>query len=362
MTHRVLVDATHYSTLSAGRGIGRYLDGLLSQLAAEPTIELSALTARDSSLPAGIRAIAVRRLFPDRWAYYENLIRLPRDIARGDADVYWSPATDPPRHSPVPWVQTLLDVIPLSLPDRTEPGEGRRWLARGRYIRRATRVVALSRHTADEGIRTLGLDAGNIDVVYPGVDPAFRPPSAPTVVDRPYVVSASGMARHKGWEEALGVIDRLAEMGLPHQLVLTGHPAPHLEPLVAARLAATAHRERVVRCGFVELPDLVALFQGASAVIVPSRYEGFGLPVIEAMACGTPVVSFDNSSLPEAVGDAGVLVTDGDVEAMATALHSVLTDDRRRRELSDAGLEHARSFTWARASAAYAAVFASVAG
>lgn len=112
--------------------------------------------------------------------------------------------------------------------------------------------------------------------------------------------------------------------------------------------------------GFVD--DLVAEYQGASLLLFTSRYEGFGLPLLEAMACGTPIVAFANSAITEVVSDAGILVDDGDVREMVRAARSLLDDDRRWQELSERGLERARSFSWERSATAYADLFASVTG
>jgi glycosyltransferase involved in cell wall biosynthesis len=106
--------------------------------------------------------------------------------------------------------------------------------------------------------------------------------------------------------------------------------------------------------------DLPELYRGAAAFVFPSRYEGFGLPVLEAMASGVPVVAYGNSSLPEVMGDAGMLVPDGDLTAMVDAVRSIVDDDARRNELREAGLEHARRFTWEACAETYAQVFAAV--
>jgi glycosyltransferase involved in cell wall biosynthesis len=104
--------------------------------------------------------------------------------------------------------------------------------------------------------------------------------------------------------------------------------------------------------GFVD--DLVGEYQRASLLIVTSRYEGFGLPILEAMACGTPVVAFSNSAIAEVVGDAGVLVDDGDAAQMAGAVREILADESRQDELRHRGIERAREFTWERSARAHA--------
>jgi glycosyltransferase involved in cell wall biosynthesis len=118
--------------------------------------------------------------------------------------------------------------------------------------------------------------------------------------------------------------------------------------------------DRIDVLGFV--PDLVATYQGADVVLVPSRYEGFGLPALEGMASGVPVVAYDNSSLPEVVGDGGLLVADGDVDALVIAVRGLLDDERRADELREQGVARASTFSWDVVAEAYAALYDRAAG
>ncbi len=131
------------------------------------------------------------------------------------------------------------------------------------------------------------------------------------------------------------------------------------ETAFAAELARAPRPDLIDVLGFVA--DLPALYRGAAASVVTSRYEGFGFPALEAMACGTPVVAFANTATKEVVGSGGVLVTDGDVRAAVEALLPILSSDTRRKELSAAAVYRAASFTWERSARAHAEVFESVA-
>jgi glycosyltransferase involved in cell wall biosynthesis len=261
----------------------------------------------------------------------------------------------------VPWVQTLHDVIPLSFSHPAFRAERRRWRLRGRSIRQAAAIVADSRHTADEAVRHLGIDPARIQVIPLGVDPCFRPGERRERAGRPFLLFVGEYAPHKGFREAFEVIARLADAGHPHRLVVVGHTGPRARSLLTKLINDTRHPERVELAGHVPVERLRELYQSASLVAVTSRYEGFGLPAAEAMASGTPVVAFDNSSLPEVVGDAGILVPDGDVTAFATAAGAVLSDRGRWLELSQSGLERARLFDWDRSAATLADVLRSVA-
>jgi len=151
----------------------------------------------------------------------------------------------------------------------------------------------------------------------------------------------------------------IARRGLPHRLAMVGFLAPWHEPAVHALLDVAERPDLIDLVGFAD--DIVATYQRADALIVTSRYEGFCLPALEAMACGTPVIAFDNSAIAETVGGGGFLVADGDVEAFADALALVLGDDEVWSAWSERGVARAREFTWDRCAAAHAEVFRSAA-
>jgi glycosyltransferase involved in cell wall biosynthesis len=357
---RVLVDGLALATPSATRGIGTYVRSVLGAMTGAG-LDIGVLAPADTPVPLGTTLVPSTRRAAERRSYYEQLLRLGRDVRRADPDVFHSPGTDPPLGAGVPWVQTLHDVIPLAYPGTGYRAERLRWMARGRLMRRAAAVIADSRHTADDAVRWLGLDPGRITIVHLGVDPRFAPPVERQRADPPHLLYVSAYGPHKGYREAFEVVSALADRGLPHRLKVVGTAARRVKPLVHMQASGVAHPERIDLLGVVPFDELLALYQQADVVVVTSRYEGFGLPALEAMATGTPVVAFANSSLPEVIGDGGVLVADGDVAAFIDAVGSVVTDDGRREELSAAGLDRATAFSWARAGDETAAVLRSVA-
>ena len=357
----VLVDARSLSTASLHRGIGVYLRALLPRLARACDLDVAALATSGTELPAGVRAVPMRRSAPGRLEHLEHALRLPRDLRRTRHDVFHSPATEPPRATPGPWVQTLLDVIPLEIDVPEFRRERRRWRQRAQSIRGADAVITPSRHSADAGIRLLGLAAAKVHVVPLGVSSAFRPATTRTAAP-PTLLYVGEYGPHKGYAEAFAVIARIAEAGLPHRLVVVGRIAPWIAPVVEAEVRRSPRPDRIELAGYVSEPELVALYQQADALVVTSRAEGFGLPVVEAMACGTPVVAFANSSLTEVVGGAGELVDDGDVDAFADRLSGVLRHGDRRHELSEAGLQRARDFDWDTCATTHAEILRAVAG
>jgi glycosyltransferase involved in cell wall biosynthesis len=250
----------------------------------------------------------------------------------------------------------LLDVIPL-LDDSPDLDVLRsRWRRFGPRYRRADAVIAISSHAADEGIRLLGLDPKRVHVARLGVDQAFTPGTGPA--DPPYLLMVSEYSRRKGFDRAFAVIDALAGAGYPHRLVVAGRVHPWARAELEALRHAARHPERIELLD--EVLDIVPRYQGASCVLMPSRIEGFGLPALEAMACGVPVVAFDNSALAEVVGAGGCLVPDGDTASMTAAVRRVLDSAECAAEWRQRGLEQAARFTWDECAARHAEVYRSV--
>jgi glycosyltransferase involved in cell wall biosynthesis len=355
------VDGYALSDGSQFRGIGTYLHHLLGGLADRGDMTVRLLATPAAAVPAGVEVVELRRRAPSRVASLEHDLLLPRDLRRAGADVVHSPAQHPPRRSPAPFVQTLHDVTPLTHPHPVMAADRRRWLRLAPRVRRAAAVVADSRFSADEAIRHLDLDPSRVEVIHLGVDPAlFHPAAAPEHHDdRPYVLHVGSWGPHKGYREAVAVISRLADAGLPHRLVFAGRQDEAMLAHVREAVATGSRPERVEIAGYVD--DLPALYRGAAVLLVSSRCEGFGLPAVEAMASGTPVVAFANSSLVEVVGDGGTLVPDGDLDALTVAVRRLLDDAGARADESLRAFERSQAFRWDTAVDAYAEVFGTVA-
>jgi glycosyltransferase involved in cell wall biosynthesis len=343
MVPTILFDAFALGQSSGFRGMGTYEREVLAGLGRDARIQVRALTVTNDPVPEGVEPARVRRLVPERFAPFEHEVRLPFDIRHAGGDLFHSPAQDPPARCRLPWVQTLYDVIPL-VTDETPKSFRRRFRRLTRRFRRADAVICISRHAADEGIRVLDLDPRRLRVVPLGVNPVFRPNGRAASADPPYLLFVSEYSPRKGYEDAFEVIAQLADAGFPHRLRIAGRIAPWVEPTVKAAVERAPRSDRVELLGYVD--DLPALYRGADLLLFPSRYEGFGLPPLEAMACGIPVVAYDNTSIPEVVGDAGVLVPDGDRSALAEAVKRVLSERSLRDELAARAIERAARFTW----------------
>ena len=354
----VLVDAQSLVAGVAGTGTATYARGLLGALAKVPDLSVRAVCGPGASLPDGIGPVTVqRRSSRPRALVMENALRLPLEVqrSRGPGSVFHNLSYHAVPGLRTPWVQTLHDVIPLAYPSPDLAALRSRWRRFAPRYRRASAVIAVSRHAADEGIAHLGLRPDRVHVAPHGVDPAFRPGPGPQ--DPPYLLVVGEFGRRKGFAEAFAVIDALAEEGLPHRLVVVGWD--HGTGALARLRASTRDPSRIELRSLV--PDLVPLYQGAAALLMTSHYEGFGLPALEAMACGVPVVAYDNTALSEIAGPAASMVPDGDVAAMTAAVGQILRTPTLADELRQRGLAHASAFTWERSAALHAEVYRSAA-
>jgi alpha-1,3-rhamnosyl/mannosyltransferase len=359
VTLELLVNAQSLEPGSSATGTGTYVSGLLGALAGLDDLDVAALCAPGVALPAGIRRVTVHRLAHRlRAQVMENSLRLPLELRRHrhHGGLYHSLSFHPVPAVRSPWVQTLHDVIPLAYPSPDLVALRRRWRRLAPRYRKADAVIAVSRHAADDGMRHLGLRAERIHVAPHGVDPSFVP--GPRPADPPYLLTVGEFSHRKGLAKAFALIDELADAGYPHRLLVVGRDHGAGQP--ALLRAACRHPERIELRGMV--PDVVPLYQGATALIMTSAYEGFGLPVLEAMACGVPVVAFANSAVTEVMGPVGLLVADGDVDAMIAAVCRILDSQELALDLRAQGLARAAEFTWARSAALHLDVYRSVAG
>jgi glycosyltransferase involved in cell wall biosynthesis len=291
---------------------------------------------------------------------------LPRRLRRGDVDLLWSPLITLPLRCPVPAVATVHDLTTVLMP------ENHRWKVRWSILpflrpalEQARQLVTISQATADDIAFHFPQAAAKVRVVYPGVDPELRPGApAEIAATRAELGAPEGYLFYAGTLEPRknvgAILDaweglRNAEPDRTPPLVLAGPYGWGSQHLV--RRIETLKPLGLVNLGHVERSRLVRLFQAARVFVYPSLYEGFGLPPAEAMACGIPAVVSNTSSLPEVVGDAGIQVPPQDSGALATALHDLLADPGRERELSARAVERAARFNWDRAAREMEEVF-----
>jgi glycosyltransferase involved in cell wall biosynthesis len=258
-------------------------------------------------------------------------------LPRLDGDVLWGP------HGtlPVSWrkraVVTVHDLTSITMPGRHRLKTILSFnLFIGRGLEQATRVACVSRAVADEVMRGFGVDASKIEVVPNGVDEFFTPSGD----EGDYILFTGTLEPRKGVHDLLEAW-RMLPAPRP-RLVLCGD---------AGWGTHIAEEPGVEVTGYVTRERLRELYRGARAFVYPSRYEGFGIPPLEAMACGAPVIATRTGAIPEFAEGAALLVEPGDVRALAAALARLLADATLRRELRAAGPERARMWSWDKGAA-----------
>jgi glycosyltransferase involved in cell wall biosynthesis len=329
-------------------GERRYAASLLRALRATAGVEVEELTLWRRE-PAGMFQRVAYQAVAEA-VYYPLL--LGRRAQRAGAELVHHPRhlVPPERGLPGPSVVTVHDVLPLSEPEHYSKLILWRYRVLARSaVRSAALVLTGSRYSAGEIERRLGVDPARIRVTPYGVEERFRP----VAVDRErlarlgvrgsYVLSVGTLEPRKNLAGTLRAFERVQRDFPEHSLVLIGGRGwmgDELEGLLERTEA------RIVRPGHVGDEELVELYSGADCFMFPSFSEGFGFPLLEAMACGAPVVASDRASLPELAGDAAVLVDPADAGALAQALASVLGSPQQRAALREHGLERRRSFSW----------------
>jgi glycosyltransferase involved in cell wall biosynthesis len=320
----VLVDA---DVLGRQRtGDETYVENLLRELpAAAPELRLAAVTRRPERVPDGIEPIEL----PAGSQELRMAWKLPRLLRRVRPPLGHYQHALPLR----PVGRTVVTVHDLSF--EREPGLMPRKdrlvfkTTVPRSARKADRVIAVSERTRDDLVELYGVPPEKIRVISHGVDPAFSPGDGNA---EGYLLFVGAVQRRKDPRAAL---EAALDLGMP--LVVVG---PEREPALAAELRGRGADLR----GYVEKPELAELYRGAACLVVPSRYEGFGLPVLEALASGTPVVAAPDAALVEVAAEAAVYADRSDLPG------AILRAIDQRAELRAAGLERASRFSWAQAA------------
>jgi glycosyltransferase involved in cell wall biosynthesis len=364
------VDQLFYPTPG---GIGTYVRRLVPELAeADPGLDIALFHARfgpgrppeawtrrfwTDELPQGIRT-----LYPG-WATVGRP-RLPPSVEQRRLLHAPSPSAVPPKGPRQRLVVTVHDVAFLSNPEVFPP----RWrllfrLGLRRALRTADAIVTPSRFTADELIRLTSAERSRIHVTplapaLPVNGAEVEPVLARYKIRSPYILYNGTLEPRKNVVRLVRAYRRIVRGGAHHALVLAG--ALGWRPDDLLREIRGAPPGRVVLTGHVPERDLDALFRGASAFVYPSLSEGFGLPVLDAMARGIPCVVSAASSLPEVAGDAAILVDPTSTPALAEALRSVLEDEGLAARLAEAGSARAATYSWRRTAESTLAVYRSI--
>lgn len=264
---------------------------------------------------------------------WSSIGRPPVELLAGRLDVFhFSDWMYPPQSGGVR-ATTVHDLVPMRHPDWvTEKTRAMHGAKYANTARTCDLVFVNSEYTGRDVVERLGVAPGRVKVAHPGVKDAFRPEGQRADLGRPYVLTVATLEPRKNLG-TLAEAHRLLEGRF--LLAVAGGSGWGDQPQLRA--------PDVVRLGFVSDDELARLYRGASVAVYPSRFEGFGMPIAEAMACGVPVVASSHPSMDEAAGDAAVRADPDDPAAIAAAIGEA---DERREELVAKGLEHVRGFTW----------------
>lgn len=337
-------------------GIGRYIRNFLKYC---PPLhpETTFFVYGNQHTSFDLAAANVRlRLEPERYTLYWDQRKLPAMLAEDEIDLFLSPYDKGPLNAPCPFVLTIHDLLFLILSEKSG-------LHRAVYdrlyklthrpmARKAARILTVSGFSRDEICRYYGIPASKVEIVPNAISDAFRTglPQASgddmksrLRVKRPFLLGVSNYKPHKNVGALVEAYGRLPlRMRSDLDLILVGKE-DRFRPGIADLISTRGLQDQIRFVDFVTDTDLALLYANAEAFVCPSKYEGFGLPPLEAMACGAPVVCSNATSLPEAAGGACLLV-DPEPEALSAAILMLLDDDPLRESLREKGLKHVKRY------------------
>lgn len=362
------VGIVHYGLDRQLGGIGRYTTELADALE-RAGVHVFRLWA--GYRPAGAAGELLRGAYRLPGLLTIGQIEIAKAVRRLDLDIVHDPiGVMPLLMARTARVVTVHDAIPYIHPEtstRLDWAIYRLWLPFA--LPTAAAIITVSEQSREDLLTHLPVDPERVITVPEAADRRFRPVPAAEAepilrqysVERPYILYVGALESRKNLPRLLAAYARLREWSDKWRLVIVGARKWKSSPIFEA-VQTLGLEPHITFTGFVEDEHLPALYAGADLFAFPSLYEGFGLPVLEAMACGTPVVTSNSSSLPEVAGDAAILVDPYDVEQIANAMWMVLSQPELAAALREKGLARAAQFTWERTARETIAVYERVLG
>lgn len=376
---RIAINAQLLSTEASYRGAGtsHYLFHLLRELRALHAPEEVLAYVSAAHLPHELGPTETFLPRSSRWPTERPAMRIfweqclfPRALHADRADLVHGGAHALPLAWSGPSVVTIHDLAFLLLP-HTSPRFRRiylRWMV-ALAARKADRIIAVSESTRRDTIRLLGVPPDHVTCIYEGVAEHFRPDADGKAIaelrlrrglPERFILCVATIEPRKNLIRLIDAYGALRARGCTGwHLVIAGGAGPGYQTILRHR-ASAALEDSVHFPGYVPESELPLWYNAASLFVFPSLYEGFGLPVLEALACGTPVVASNSSALPEVAGAAGILVDPADVATIADGMQRVLEDGGLREQLSSAGPVQAAKFTWRSAAEATLSLYRSI--
>lgn len=367
---RIGIDAriVYYSQAGIGQYVCRLVEGL-SQVETDEEFVLL-LNRKDHSSWVRHGRFRVRRLWTPSHHRLEQWT-LPVETALARLDLLHSPDFIPPFRRTCQSVITIHDLAFMLYPDLLTSDSARYYGQIRQAVQSTDHIIAVSDSTKDDVIRLLDVPAERITVVHEAANPVFRPVRDSVALDAirqkyglsdPFLLFVGTLEPRKNLPELLHALHLIRKRRGPIVSLAVVGGRGWLYETIFGTTEALKLKDAVHFLGRVPTEDLMLLYNAATCFVLPSRYEGFGLPVLEAMCCGTPVVASNISSLPEVVGDAGLLVSPDNAEAWARAIEEVVSSPELRERMREKGLQRARRFTPARMARETLAVYRRVAG
>ena len=292
-------------------------------------------------------------------------VRLALELFLHPPDIFFDPLVSLPFlfrwHPRCKAVSCCYGLVSSTLPkDYVQPGDRLTTLRDRHVAKHADKIIANSKATKEDLIRLHKVEEGRISVVYHGCDTeTYKPVQNSEQIERirhkysilgNYIIHLSFFHPQKNVKRLVEAFCHLkVQQKVPHKLVLAGPKIPYNEHIFQEIIAMARQfklEEEIIFTGYVAQDDLPLLIGGADLFVFPSLYEGFGIPPLEAMACGVPVVASNVASLPEVIGDAGLLVDPYSIEEIAAAMYKVISNEELRQHMRDKGLQRAKLFSW----------------
>lgn len=367
---RLCIDARPMQNAHRSRGVGVLLANLLREMGRLTADDRVTLIVQNGERIPGLfqheeRTETFRLMRPNRFNWIADQILLPQIVRQSGAECFL--ATDFNSYlRPQPGVAVVslvYDLIPFVFPETmaAQPLPVRvGWRMNFNKLKQSTACIAISAATRDDLVRTFGIPAERIRVIHPGIDHTLfnldnaadqnrqRQALAPFGINGRFLLYVGDSEPRKNLKR---VLEALAGIAADVKLVLAGKRAP-TDSRLQSWIQELHLEGRVLTPGFVADDDLPLLYGAATAFIFPTLYEGFGFPLLEAMACGCPVVTSNLSSMPEVAGGAGLLVDPLSVDDIRQAIQQLIADGDLKQNLTAAGLRRAADFSWARSASA----------